>query len=349
MVLAGLAFALFSTTITARHVTVFQQPGVYGGWPANYGAWAWGNEILVGFGVAPFKLNTPDHHQYDLTKSREPRQARSLDSGETWTIENPSFGEPDATDLTEPMNFDDPNFALTLRAADSKTSHFWYSTDRGKSWRGPFRFPMLNRQAVMARTDYVVNGPRDAFIFLTVAKTNGREGRVICARTRDGGLTWQLVSEIGDETNGFRIMPSAVRISPTTLLLATRSAEGPTSSSIELFRSDDNALTWRYLGKPAPSAGVFSGNAPSMIRLRDGRVVLTYGFRSPPYGVRARVSPDEGRTWSDEIRLREDSAAWDNGYPRTMQRPDGKILTIYYFAEQPHRERTIAATIWELR
>ena len=32
--------------------------------------------------------------------------------------------------------------------------------------------------------------------------------------------------------------------------------------------------------------------------------------------------------------------------PYKLQRPDGKIVTIYYFAEQPHLERTILATIW---
>jgi hypothetical protein len=128
--------------------------------------------------------------------------------------------------------------------------------------------------------------------------------------------------------------------------MATRSAEGPTVTSIELFRSEDNGTSWVYAGQPAPSAGIFSGNAPAMVRLRDGRILLTYGFRSPPFGVRARISRDEGRTWSTEIRLREDAAAWDVGYPRTVQRPDGRIVTVYYFAEQPHRERTIVATIW---
>lgn len=30
-----------------------------------------------------------------------------------------------------------------------------------------------------------------------------------------------------------------------------------------------------------------------------------------------------------------------------MQRPDGKIATIYYFHDQPKGDRYIAATIWE--
>ena len=37
----------------------------------------------------------------------------------------------------------------------------------------------------------------------------------------------------------------------------------------------------------------------------------------------------------------------DIGYPRTVQRPDGKIVTVYYFHDQPKGDRHIAATIWE--
>ena len=34
------------------------------------------------------------------------------------------------------------------------------------------------------------------------------------------------------------------------------------------------------------------------------------------------------------------------GYPRTVQRPDGNIVTICYFHDQPRGDRYIAATIW---
>lgn len=355
-VLVCLAFAFASASDAprnARHITVYKEAGRFGGWPANNGAWSWDNEILVGFGSAYFKLNTPDRHQYDYARPKEPRVARSLDGGETWTIEAPrSLLPPEQggnaeTELDQPMDFMHPHFAMTLRLTDANTSRLWYSIDRGKTWRGPYRFPMLGQSGVMARTDYIVNSSREALIFLTATKSNGKEGRVFCARTTDGGVHWEFVSFVGEEPRGFSIMPSTVRVSATKLLMATRTADGPTVTSIDLFGSENNGASWSFLGKPAPSAGVFSGNAPSMIRLRDGRICLTYGFRSPPYGVRARFSPDEGRTWSGEILLRNDAAAWDVGYPRTVQRPDGKIVTVYYFAEQPHLERTIVATIWD--
>jgi hypothetical protein len=34
-------------------------------------------------------------------------------------------------------------------------------------------------------------------------------------------------------------------------------------------------------------------------------------------------------------------------YPRTVQRRDGKIVTVYYFHDRPKSDRYIAATIWD--
>jgi hypothetical protein len=63
--------------------------------------------------------------------------------------------------------------------------------------------------------------------------------------------------------------------------------------------------------------------------------------------MRARLSEDNGRRWGEEIILRDDAGGWDLGYPRTVQRSDGKIVTIYYHNDRPDQERYIAATIWE--
>lgn len=54
-----------------------------------------------------------------------------------------------------------------------------------------------------------------------------------------------------------------------------------------------------------------------------------------------------GKTWGEEIILRDDAGCWDLGYPRTVQRPDGKIVTVYYFNDHQDQERYITATIWD--
>ena len=83
------------------------------------------------------------------------------------------------------------------------------------------------------------------------------------------------------------------------------------------------------------------------MKLRDGRLAVTYGYRAEPYSIRARISRDGGKTWEAERILRADAADWDLGYPRSVQRPDGKIVTVYYYNDPSAVERYIAATIWD--
>jgi len=347
-----------------KHVTVYYEPGRFGGWPANHGIWAWGKEIVVGFSAAYFQLNNFDGHPYDRTKPEEPHLARSLDGGETWRIEPAPFLVPPegmytgsgpgrkASDLTAPLDFTQPDFCMTLRMTEGQKGRSWlfYSYDRGKTWTGPVNFPMLGQSAIMARTDYIVNGKRDAMVFLTAAKPNGREGRPLCARTQDGGRTWEFVAWVApDPKDGFSIMPSSVRLSQTRILTTVRHEDslrkGP--NWIDAYFSNDSGKTWEFLSRPAPDTGEKSGNPPSLIRLRDGRLAITYGHRAPPFEIRARLSADNGKTWGEEILLRGDGAAWDIGYTRTVQRADGKIVTVYYWAPEKDKERIIAATIWD--
>jgi hypothetical protein len=138
-------------------------------------------------------------------------------------------------------------------------------------------------------------------------------------------------------------MPSTVRLGSEELLTAIRCRDD-TRAWIETYRSIDNGQHWKFDAVPAPNLG--EGNPPSMIRLQDGRVCLTYGHRAPPFGIRARLSKDGGRTWGYEIILRGDGGGRDVGYPRTVQRPDGMIVTVYYFHDRPKGDRYIAATIW---
>jgi hypothetical protein len=179
-------------------------------------------------------------------------------------------------------------------------------------------------------------------MFLTAAKSNGKEGRVICVRTRDGGKTWSLESFVTPEPDmsDYAIMPSTVRIDANTLLTAVRYRK-----YIELYRSKDGGKTWEDAGRPAPATG---GNPPSMLKLKDGRLALVYGYRLEPYGIRARLSGDNGATWGDEIVLRSDGGSWDLGYPRTVQRHDGKLVTVYYYNTDAKGERFIGATIWDV-
>jgi Neuraminidase (sialidase) len=342
---------------SAKHVIVFQEPGRFGGWPANHGMWSWGDELLVGFEIGQFR-QTSQGHAIDYTKPAEHVLARSTNGGETWRIERPDTLQPPPgekvagvptgdrgrplSDAPGGADFTHPDFILTARmtSINAGQSRFYYSQDRGKNWSGPYRLPNFDQPGTAARTDYIVHGKHDMTLFLTVAKSNGREGRVIAVRTRDGAKTWEFQAFVTPEPEGndYAIMPSSVQLDPKTIVTAVRYRK-----FIDLYRSEDGGKTWQNAGRPAPETG---GNPASMIRMKDGRLVMTYGYRIKPFGIRARFSSNQGKTWSDEYVLREDGGNWDLGYPRTVQRKDGKLVSVYYYNTEANAERFIGASIW---
>lgn len=357
--LAGLL--TLSMLSAAEHGFVYREEGRFGGWPANHGMWMWGNELVVGFEVGHFQ-DRAQGHAIDYSKPAEHVLARSKDGGKTWVIERPQglkpppgvkvAGVPTGPDgrplMDSPGGFDfkKSGFALTARMESHQggQSRFYVSMDKGVSWQGPYRLPDFgNPHGTAARTDYLVNGKHDLTMFLTVAKPNGREGMVIAVRTRDGGKTWTKEGDVTPEPEGndYAIMPSSIRLKSGSILTAVRYRK-----YIEIYRSDDDAKTWRSLGQ---AVNTLSGNPPSMVQLKDGRIALTYGHRAAPYGMRAKISRDEGKTWGEEIVLRDDGGNWDLGYPRTVQRPDGKLVTVYYYNTEANKERFIGYTIWEAK
>lgn len=353
-----------------RHVKVYHEPGMFGGWPANHGMWIWGDEILLGFSKGYYKDLGPERHNIDREKTEWHLLARSVDGGETWQIEDPGatgalvvpdLGEdgsyhgtlredvtpPEVRECREGIDFSHPDFALKAFTddIDAGQSRFWYSYDRGRSWEGPCRIPNFDAPGTAARTDYITEGRQSCMLFLTAAKADGEEGRPMCIRTDDGGKTWSLVNWIGPEPDGFAIMPASVRLSDSEILVAVRRREGP-DRFISAYRSEDGGSTWTSLGDPVRDTGV--GNPPAMTRLHDGRILLVYGYRAEPYSIRAKLSDDKGKTWSEAYVLRDNGSGRDIGYPRVVQRPDGKVVAAYYFMdEDTGPERYIEAAIWD--
>lgn len=343
-------------------VTVYREEGRFAGWPANHGIWSWGDEILVGFEIGYFREAESGEHAIDYDRPANHVLARSLDGGHTWAIESPPGLKPPAgvavagvpveeggrplVDCPGGIDFTTPGFVLTARMTSihDGESRYYYSVDKGKSWEGPCRLPNFGQPGIAARTDYLIDGPQELTMLLTAAKSNRREGRVICVRTRDGAKSWEFLSYVGPEPEGddYSIMPSTVRLSDSKLLTTVRHRR-----FIDSYVSENNGDSWQHLGVVVPDTG--RGNPPALIRLRDGRLVLTYGYRAEPFGIRARISEDEGKSWGDDIILRSDGGNWDLGYTRTVERPDGKLVTVYYYNDHPDEERYIGATIWDPR
>jgi hypothetical protein len=363
----------------AEHVIVYRREDRYAGWPANYGLWAWGDELALGFVVGQ-PLPEGGFHARDPRRPFETVLARSLDRGRTWATEPLAAPTPGGRALSAdehmlpelslgaaldqglpplpappqaPLDFGAPEMALLCARTGlgaGTRSWFYASYDRCRTWQGPYSLPLFGQTGIEARTDYLISDARTCTLFLTASKADGGEGKgVLCARTVDGGRTWALRSWVAQSEDGYLIMPSSVRLSPESILTAVRCHEsGPFDQGrhwIDLYRSDDDGLTWRHLARPAPDTGR-GGNPPALLRLHDGRLCLTYGYRAAPYGIRARLSADEGATWGEELVLRDDAGSHDLGYTRTVQRPDGALVTAYYYNDRPGGAAFIAATLW---
>lgn len=371
----AISFILYSSLMSAgekprviEKVGVYDVDGKFGGWPANHGMWNWGNEILVGFSIGDYK-DLGNNHNIDREKPEHHVLARSLDGGHSWKLEYPAEqhvlvgpsskgfrhgifppgqSEPEPVECPGGIEFTHPDFAMTLRMEDSNTgaSRFYYSYDRGHTWKGPFRLPMMGQKGISARTDMVINGKHDCFFFLTAAKSNNKEGRVICARTTDGCKTFEFVSYVGPEPAGYNIMPSTVRISPTELLCTIRCHNGSRENArswIEAWRSKDNCKTWEF-DQELTDCG--EGNPAATLKLKDGRLCMTFGHRKAPYEMRALLSSDNGKTWSEPFVIEGEGGGRDMGYPRTLQLENGNVVTVYYFYDKTDRDRKINATIW---
>jgi hypothetical protein len=253
------------------------------------------------------------------------------------------------------IDFTDPNFGMLIARTEyggGSVAWFYLTDDRAETWQGPFSLPMFDQTGLEPRTDYIINGPQDAMLFFSVATEKGEEGKgVMMARTTDGGKSFQFGSWVAVSETDELIMPASTRVDENTIIVAIRCSvrDGEfekVPTWIDLYESTDNGATFHYLTRPVPNAGS-GGNPPAMLKMQDGRICLVYGYRAAPFGMRALFSEDGGKSWGETIYLRNDGTASDLGYPRLVQRPDGTLVTTYYFNDHPDTERFIAATLFK--
>jgi hypothetical protein len=362
--------------IVIRHVIVAYDKTKWCAVPANNGGngpiWQWGNELLVGFtqGEAFFGGKG---HQVDDGKPQLSLLARSNDRGETWYVHNPEgyqgdagFRADDVVPLVGGVDFTSPGFVMRVEGHGyhgNAGQQWFYSLDKGLSWNGPYTFgslidhPELQGKEITSRTAYIVNGPNDCFLFLSVrgAGVDPRHvsttDKVFLVQTTDGGASFQFVSWVVPPSDPSRaVMPAPVRLSADRIVVAIRRRNNTLPSCwVDCFQTEDNGENWTFLSKVGDTGGS-NGNPPAMIRMSDGRLCCVFGNRDRAAMV-AKFSADRGATWGPDVVLRDDFQSIngfnDLGYARLFQRPDGKLATVYFWCSPERPETHIEATLFD--
>ena len=121
------------------------------------------------------------------------------------------------------------------------------------------------------------------------------------------------------------------------------------AAGLIVIQSTDNGLHWAFLSRVGETGG-HNGNPPALVRMFDGRLCCVYGNRDRAVMI-AKYSGDGGLTWGEDIILRGDfksiNGYRDLGYPRLFQRPDGKLVTVYFWCSPERPETHIEATVFD--
>jgi hypothetical protein len=172
------------------------------------------------------------------------------------------------------------------------------------------------------------------------------ENRVGLSESKDDGRSWQWLADLpvreGDSHQEYHEL-HAVEASDGKLIVHIRNHNSANARETLQCESDDGGKTWT-----TPHTIDVWGLPSHLLRLNDGRLLMTYGHRRAPLGNQARVSEDSGKTWSEPILLSEDGATGDLGYPSTVQLGDGSLLTVWYEAMSGSPYAVLRQTRWTL-
>lgn len=172
-------------------------------------------------------------------------------------------------------------------------------------------------------------------------------GRVVGAsESIDDGRSWRWVSTIepaeGDDPFLYHEL-HAVEYADGKILSQIRNHNERNNKEILQTGSVDGGRTW---SRPFP-AGIW-GYPSHLLRLGDGRILMTYGHRREPYGVQARVSRDGGASWGEAVILLGEGAPRDLGYPSTVQLDEKKLATVWYECPAPGEYAELRMAVWDV-
>ena len=335
-------------------------------------------DVLVAFRRAPNRMAFGEKGNSHVDMNSYLVMVRSNDNGETWS-KNPEliyahpFGgsqDPCLLQLRDSTllctsygwalikpegieNLKKPVFFYPHEGSTFLGGYLLRSMDGGKTWQGPIYPPHISPEVhytpfgkgVPAYNRGALCEGKNGCIFWAVAATDNkttRKNSVYLLTSDDKGLTWTYRSPIAiDEKVHFN--ETSVYETPKGDIVAfLRTANFGDQACIARSTDGGKSFKWESMG--------FQGHPLNALRLSDNRVLLTYGYRHQPYGIRVRILNEECTDFStsEEFILRDDGGNHDIGYTWPVQLDKNRILVTYYF-NKDDGVRHIAGTIIEIK
>ena len=227
------------------------------------------------------------------------------------------------------------------------------STDGGNSWQGPLYPPHIDVEkgltpfgdGLPAYNRGALYEGKSGRIFWAAAATdddNLKKSSVYLLTSDDQGLTWTYRCPIAvDEKASFN-ETSMYETPKGDLVAFLRTAEMDDQACIARSTDGGKSFMWESMG--------FQGHPLNALKLPDNRVLLTYGYRHKPFGIRARILNAECTDFgtSGEFILRDDGGSGDIGYTWPVLLDNNRVLVVYYFNKNDG-DRHIAGTIIEIK
>ena len=226
-------------------------------------------------------------------------------------------------------------------------THTMRSSDGGSSWENPVTVPSPTGDDTLV-SDPIIELPDGQLMIPLYASYPGEMDHVLVMRSQDGGRSWgepttvirDLLGQMDFNEPSLLYLPSGKLI---CMMRAHRAREQEYGYFLYQSDSDDLGQTWSPVRRT-----LIWGHPPHLLRLQSGNILCVYGYRRPPYGVRACLSHDDGQTWDleNELILRCDGIDADVGYPTSIQLADGRIFTVWYLTEPPHDQKLSGHDHW---
>ncbi len=211
------------------------------------------------------------------------------------------------------------------------------STDGGLTWSHREAIPCNSPHGPIALAD-------GRLLYLGKAKWTDEE-KVGAWESKDDGVTWSMLAEIparpSESVKEYHEL-HAVETADGTIIAQIRNHNTEVRQTLQ-SESKDGGKTWSV----PHEIGVF-GYPTHLLRLKNNTLVMTYSWRKKPYGIRGRISTDNGASWSGEFILSQDGATWDLGYPSTIQLDDGRLLTAWYESQADTNKAALRLATWKL-